>query len=487
MKKPNIILIMTDQQRWDTINSNGFKHMITPNLDNLSKGGITFTSCFAAGSTCISSRAAMFTGMYPHNTGVYSFNRWAHQNIWVRDLGKNGYYTANIGKMHLSPMYADDVFHERFVVENKCQEFEKFGLKPDKWSEYLNSKGISRPVERRYKYPGWKQMLNSVVWEYDEEDHIDSFVGNKAVDWINNYNGKEPFFLQIGFPGPHEPYDPPERFLKMYDNKNIPAPVMQDGELNNKPPEHIGHQKRFSQMKNDSVIDMYNADISDITKMRKHYYANITLIDEKIGGILKALEKRGFLKNSIVIFTSDHGDSLGDHKLPYKWLMYDSMIRVPLIIKDFRKNRNNRIKRTDKLISLMNIGPTILSYAGVKIPSYIEAEPINEYLDNGSTKNLPEYVFTEDNYIVMIRSEKYKLVYYISQEYGELYDMKKDPYELKNLWNIKKYSKIKEELKETLLNWIAESSYFNGAYKHSKSVYYSVRWPDHKRKIYNLI
>ncbi len=116
--KPNIVLIMTDQQRADTIGEWGMEHMITPALDRMARAGVSFTQAYCPGATCVASRAAMFTGMYPHNTGVYSFDRWADHRSWVHILSENGYRCVNIGKMHFSPRDVDGGFDERVVVEN---------------------------------------------------------------------------------------------------------------------------------------------------------------------------------------------------------------------------------------------------------------------------------------------------------------------------------------------------------------------------------
>lgn len=118
-EKPNIIMIMTDQQRYDTINELGYDYMHTPNMDHIARNGTAFTNAYCTGATCVPSRASMFTSMYAHNTGVYNlFNSWGHHRSWVHDLADNGYHCVNIGKMHVSPTYDDMGFHERVVVEN---------------------------------------------------------------------------------------------------------------------------------------------------------------------------------------------------------------------------------------------------------------------------------------------------------------------------------------------------------------------------------
>jgi arylsulfatase len=475
MTRPNIIMIITDQQRWDTIGAHGYGHMVTPTLDRLCEGGVSFTQAFAPGATCISSRAAIFTGMYPHNTGVYSFNAWGHHNTWVSDLADGGYHCVNIGKMHTAPMYGDNGFHERFVVENKCENFAALGLEEDEWGQHLLKNGLKRPLNRADDYDDWRTRLNAVAWEHDEKHHSDAFVGDTAIDWLDRWKQEKPLFLEVGFPGPHEPYDPPQRFIDLYADADIPLPAVGENELAGKPPQHKAHQELFQNTEGNGVIDYTCASEDEIRKVRRHYYANISLIDERIGQLLATLDRKGMLDNSVVIFTSDHGDSLGDHGLAYKWLMYDAMVRVPLIIKDFRAPRT---ASQDHVVSLMDLAPTILTAAGVPLPAYLEGQALQPCLREDNTDALPAYVFCEDNYIVMARSQNRKLVYYIDQPYGELYDLEADPDELTNLWDDPDWQGVKSEIKGALLDWLARSNYLNSNYKQSRSRTDVPLWPE---------
>lgn len=485
--KPNIIMIMTDQQRFDTIGAAGFKHMITPNIDKLANEGVIFNQSYCPGATCVASRAAIFTGMYPHNTGVYSFDRWCHQNTWVQDLADHGYHCVNLGKMHCDPLYDDCGFHERRVVENKTARFTENHVPEDEWGNYLLDHGIKRPNDRQITYPDWVERHNALEWEYDEKFHTDIYVGNMVRNWLEHWDGYKPLFLQIGFAGPHEPYDPPKKYLDLYENVDIPEAVFEVGELDKKPPQHKALRNFFRDTEtHEAKIDTENATQEDIKRMRKHYYANVTMIDEWIGNIVEELDKKGLLQNSIIIFTSDHGDNLGDHRMPYKWVMYDTVTRVPLIIKDFREGKKSSTK-IDELVSLMDIAPTVLEYAGIPIPSYLEGNSLQAYIKDGASNNSYKYVYCEDNYLIMMRSKEFKLVYYIGQEYGELYNLERDPWELDNLYDSEVYKEIKMEMKEDLLEWISKSNYFNGNYKAYKSKEYEMRWPDNDKFGYKLI
>ncbi|MGL1894345.1 MAG: sulfatase-like hydrolase/transferase [Spirochaetaceae bacterium] len=469
-KRPNIILIMTDQQRIDTINALGYDYMITPNMDSLIDKGTAYTKAFCPGATCVASRAAMFTGLYSHNSGVYSFDDWSHHRSWVEDLSENSYHCVNIGKMHVKPIFDNIGFHERKVIENKAENYEAQNLHEDEWGWWLTMHGEKRDTALHKTDPDWKQKHNCMVWEKGENLHSDVYTGNLAKEWINNWNQSKPLFMQIGFPGPHDPFDPPERYLKMYDGIEFPQREFVDGELEDKPPQQKAHQTYFRTSNNDqSQINTRDAKDEDIQKIRKHYSANITLIDDKIGEIINALKVKGMLDNTVIILTSDHGDNLGDHKLPYKWLMYDNVTNVPLIIKDFRKPNEPSIINSD-LVSLMDLGPTILGYGGIKIPNRLEGINLNSDSQN-------KYVFCEDNYLIMIRDKDYKLVYYIDQTYGELYDLNKDHKEFNNLFDNSEYSKIKNRMILDLLAWFSKSCYFNKTYKSRAADDTKVRWP----------
>lgn len=471
---PNIIMIITDQQRADTIAALGAGHMLTPNLDRLVAHGTSFTRAYCAGATCIASRAAMFTGMWPHNTGVYTFNYWGHHYTWVQDLHDAGYHTVNLGKMHCHPVYSPNGFDERRVVENKSAQYLKYGQADDEWGKALDQAGIERP-RRHETLPGWRGMLNSVTWEYDEKLHSDAFVGDMAGRWLSHWPAKKPLFLEIGFPGPHEPYDPPKRLLDLYRDRPVPPAQFRAGEFAGKPPQVEEHQEHFRLTQDEeSTIDLRTATQEQIAVMRRHYYANITLIDEKIGLILDQLERSGLLRNSVVIFTSDHGDNLGDHRLPYKWLMSEPVVNIPLIVADFRRPPAPR--RDASLVSQIDLGPSVLEWAGVRAPDFLDGRSLAGAIAAGRDAG-GDRVHSEDNYQIMVATPDRKLVYYIDQPYGEFYDLAADPHELDNLWDLPGRRAERDALLIELLGWHARSVYFNSPYKTNRDRSERLRWP----------
>jgi arylsulfatase A-like enzyme len=261
----------------------------------------------------------------------------------------------------------------------------------------------------------------------------------------------------------------------LYKDTPIPKPVARENELSEKPRQHEALKKVFAGDGHESCINMYLANDERIDHMRRHYYAKVTTVDEKIGEILDALEARGCMDNTLIIFCSDHGENLGDHNLAYKWLMYDSVTHIPLIIRYPDQARQG--EQVSELASLMDLGPTILEAAGVPVPTYLEGQSLMSYAQEDGESDPRKYVFCEDNYQIMMRSQTHKMVYYIGQEEGELYDLDADPGELWNRWSDEDYADIKSTLRNDLLEWLAASNYWHAGYKRERASQYTMRWP----------
>ncbi|MEE2657488.1 MAG: sulfatase-like hydrolase/transferase [Candidatus Latescibacterota bacterium] len=474
--RPNLIFIITDQQRADTIRAWGHSHMVTPAMDKLCKDGRSFRQAFCPGATCVASRAAIFTGMYPHTTGVYSFDAWAGHRSWVEDLADAGYRCINIGKMHITPQSENGGFHERIIVENPTNKELINGGADDDWGRYLTHHGESRPNDRHETDSDWIDKVQGVPWHLEERFHSDVFIGDAAVSWIRSHRGDDPLFLQIGFAGPHEPWDPLPRHLELYHGVQLPDPVFRESELDSKPPQHQAHHRTHAEADHESRIDVQNTSPEQIDHMRRHYYAKITTVDEQIGRVLEALDERGWRDNSLLVFCSDHGELLGDHNLAYKWLMYDAITRVPLVVCDRREGADSQGGGVcDELVSLIDLGPTFLEAAGIDRPDYLEGCSLLPCSNSGRYSR--DRVYAEDNYQIMMRTHDLKIVYYIGQELGELYNLSEDPDELWNLWEDPAHRETRDRLLRELLDWLASSTYWNAGYRRDRSANYRMRWP----------
>ena len=461
-QRPNIIFIITDQQRFDTIAALGFPYMDTPHLDRLVEEGTTFTNCHNVAPSCAPARASLFTGYYPHNTGVLK-NADVWPRSWVADLADSGYHCVNVGKMHTWPMDAKSGFHERYVVENKDRYLEgRYFF--DEWDKGLRARGLVKQQREFYReFPDYKERLGAFCWELPEDTHSDFFVGDMAKWWIETYPQTEPLFLQIGFPGPHPPYDPIERYAKPYLDRDLPLPTDTQEDLAGQPPVFQKLAQHNVEVDHDSVVHDLTPTREQLQRQRAYYLSNVTMIDEKIGEILESLDARGYLDNSVVIFTSDHGDCLGDHGHSQKWTFYDIITRMPMIV--WSPGRFEGGRKVDGLCQQMDIAPAILELAGLPVPDTMEAQSLTPAL-RGEEWAERDYVYgehardgilTETEYMSMVRSRDWKLVSFLDDPNGQLFDLAGDPGETTNRWDDPDCDEIKAALLDELRDWRARS------------------------------
>lgn len=471
--RPNIIFINTDQQRFDTINALGADHMDTPNLDRLVNEGVSFTNCHTTAPSCAPARASLFTGYYPHTTGIYmNGDRWTHS--WVEDLSDSGYYTVNVGKMHTAPYDAKMGYDERYVVENKDRYLapvpagepplpgDKFYL--DEWDRALLAKGFLKQQREFYReWNDYEDRLGAFEWELPEETHPDVFIGDFTKQWLDRKPKLDsPLFMEIGFPGPHPPFDPIPSYAEEYLNRDLPMPDISEDDLENQPTPLKLLREHHEEVDHDSVSHETFADEENRHRQRAYYYANVAMIDEQVGKIIHALEANGY-DDTVVIFTSDHGEALGDHGHSQKWTMYDQVMRVPTMVWSPDRFESQTV---DDLVSLFDFGPTILKMANAPRDETMEAESLMPALQGEDSWDGRDYVFAEHardgilqetEFMTMIRGEDWKFVHFVDYDEGQLFNLNEDPEEIENLWDDPDVQDVKQKFHELLLDWRIES------------------------------
>jgi arylsulfatase A-like enzyme len=461
--RPNIVFIITDQQRFDTIAALGYEHAITPNLDCLVRRGTTFTRTYVTAPSCAPSRASLFTGMYPHTTGVLKNNDpWNHS--WVERLADSGYRCVNVGKMHTYPYTASVGFHERHVVENKDRSNPTLPFFLDEWDKAFRSRGLVKP-DRATKYRAlddYRERLGAFEWEAPDDLHVDNFVGDLAAHWLDVYPGDEPFFLQVGFPGPHPPYDPTPTAIARYDGVEMPS-AHDSAEDRASQPFAVKDLIRDNlEVDHDGIVHLEHPTADQVDRQRRYYMANVTMIDEQVGAVVDALERRGVLEETVIIFTSDHGDCLNDHGHIQKWSMYEPSVRVPAIIAGPGVVADRRF---DGLTSLFDLGPTVLELAELTPPVWMEARSLLPAL-RGEAFEGREFAFSEHArdmilqqtaLMTMVRDQRYKLVEFVDHDDGQLFDLEDDPHEMVNLWDEPAHRAERDRLSRVVSRWRAES------------------------------
>jgi arylsulfatase len=463
-KAPNIVFIITDQQRFDTIAATGFDYMISPNLDRLVREGVCFTRMYVTSPSCAPSRASLFTGLYPHTNGVYRNDEpWTH--TWVGQLADAGYRCVNVGKMHTHPFEYPFGFHERHVVENKDRATERLPFYLDNWDKAFWTRGYEKPSRATYRRrEDYKEQLGAFVWDLPEDLHSDNFVPEFAVMWLDRYKGTEPFFLQIGIPGPHPPYDPTQDYIDMYKDRDLPEAIRDPAAIDRQPSALKKLRQQHIAVDHDAVVHLENPTPEQMRRQREYYFANVSMIDTQVGKLIEALEQRGVLEDTVIIFTSDHGDCLNDHGHSQKWTMYEPSVRVPAIV--WSPGRIQSGKAVDDLVSHFDFGPTILELAGLNPPQWMEARSLLGYLQDAQT-DPREFVFSEHagdrilsgtEFMTMIRDERFKLVHFVESDEGQLFDLHADPTEINDLWNCAEHEVTKRRLIDEILKWRIRSS-----------------------------
>ncbi len=467
-RPPNIVFIITDQQRFDTIAALGYDHVDTPNLDRLVNEGTTFTRTYVSAPSCSPSRSSLFTGVYPHTLGVLR-NEDLWQHSWVELLAEAGYRCTNVGKMHTAPWESPIGFHDRTVVENKDRDHPSVPFYHDQWDKALWSHGLRKPTRTVHREePEYRERLGAFEWTLPDDMHSDNFVGAHARWWLESYPGTEPFFLQVGFPGPHPPYDPVSRHLDAYRDRDVPLPVRTPEDLASQPTALKELRAHHQANDHDSVVHLADPTDEQSRRQRRHYYANITQIDEQVGLLMEALEARKALDDTVIIFTSDHGDCLGDHGHSQKWTMYEPSVRVPAII----WGPGRRIQpgqRVEALTAMMDLGPTVLELAGITPPPWMEAQSLLPALRGAEwlgrthvfSEHAKDLILTGTELMTMVRGDRWKYVEFVDSDEGQLFDLATDPNEERSLWDSPPESAagaVRAELRDVISRWRALSA-----------------------------
>lgn len=464
LTRPHIILVMTDQQRFDTIRALGAGHMDTPNLDRLVREGVSFDNCFVNAPSCVPSRASLFSGYSPHTTGVLR-NGQVWNQTWITQLAASGYHCVNVGKMHTIPYDAPAGFHERFVVENKDRFFEGRWF-ADEWDKSLVHQGATKPSRAQYRtLPDYAQRLGAFDWPLADRQHSDVFVAETAMWWLETRPKPDALFMQVGFVGPHPPYDPPARYSQAYlDKPDLPLPNVTPGELETLPASLKAKREHDTRVDHDAVSWSLDPTPDQLRRLRAHYDGNVTLIDEQLGRLIETLERQDYLDNCVLIFVSDHGDNLGEHGLSQKWSMYDMVTRVPAIV--WAPGRFSGGRRLEELCQLFDFGPTILELAGLEPPADMEAQSLMPILagepwpgrDAVFCEQVGDVAMANTRLITMVRTGTDKAVIFLGSTDGQYFDLTTDPHETNNRWGDPAVQPRLDQLRQRLLEWRLDST-----------------------------
>ena len=367
--RPNLVFLMPDQLRHDFLGCYGAGFVRTPHIDRLAAEGLRYDRAYSTSPVCVPARAQLLTGMNPLRTGVLDNGVWLRPDLsasgihtWPELLARAGYFTVGIGKMHFYPWDLRHGFQHRVIAEDKRWLYIR-----DDYYHFLRAHG-----ERKYhgiEHDGYLENRGAIVNRLPWELSVDHFVGQETVRFIDTYGGEEPFALMVGFPGPHCPYDPTPQFLDQVDPAQMPpaAPYVEADTGVTRRRSIEGHKRWWNQVD----YTVFTADHK--RKIRQHYTASVNQIDVEIGAIRDALERRGLLDNTVIIFASDHGDYLGDHDLIGKGQYYEASCHVPMIVR-LPGGQTHGVQ--DTLVELTDVTATLLGLGGGEPLHPLDSRPL---------------------------------------------------------------------------------------------------------------
>ena len=425
----NIILICTDHFRRDAVGAS------TPNIMSLAAEGVRFASAYCASPLCQPSRNSLITGLYPSQTGICGnqnepLGPEMRRDTFMNRLQAAGYHTAMIGKHHYLDRYGlgidvteDDPFIREYGFDDVVQVLDDGENRhnDDEYTKSLDARGLLEEFRRHQVVPNHNDR--HFEHPFDEPDTVDGFVRQRGMEFINHYHNDAPFYLCLSFVGPH-------------------PPLWHPGDLRSDP---------------DQMTPPLGAtDTRESRFRRAHYMDRCILIDKYVGDIANALREKGIYDNTVIAFTSDHGDTLGDHGIWDKRFMYESSVGVPLILKiqaDEISSRLDDSRLSKALVSHLDLYPTILGIAGVSANATgtRRGRDLMAMLRN-DTDSFHDEVVAELATTIMIRTPNWKLVFDPEQGGVQfLFNLVVDPDELNNLAGVTGYEFITSELVQRLL------------------------------------
>ena len=485
--KPNFLFITTDQQRWDALGIHNDR-IRTPAMDGLARDGMRFDRAYPTNAICAPARASMITGRSQRGHHVFNNVNLSEAVPVVGDaLRQAGYTTALLGKAHFKSGEYEDALPEHpppgatvndqdglwygpyfgfdYVEMLGAHAYPKGHWRV--WLERNHPEGLElwKPVNalepRTGAFRSWKNAIPA-EWHYTHR------TADRTIDWLRSHDNESPFFLWMSFYDPHMPFAPPRPYCDMYDPAEMP-PAFPREDVSHKPPQYGYARDGLPYQGYDTTSGWEGAHHGEIVA---HYYGLTTFCDDGIGRVLAELDRLGLAENTHVVFTSDHGEGLGDHGIAAKPMMsYEAVNRVPMIWRHMETVPAGSVH--EGVMTQLDLVPTFLDLAGAPPLVGMEGRSFAPLLRGeveghrdaviveriaifgsgkpelvGNTRSHPEPIVLR---VKMLVTSDWKLLHYGTTAYGELYDVQEDPDDLNNLWDDPAHAAIRAELVERLL------------------------------------
>ncbi len=455
-KKTNVIFFMDDQHNAQCLGFMGHSMVKTPNLDALAAKGTYFNNMFTCTALCAPSRASFYSGTYlrTHEQFVNNVDSRRQFPTILSELKKQGYYTFQCGKNHL--------------MESMSKDFDEMHTDRYYYDKYLPSKGLK---EKDWTEPEIKKNFMSAVSDLPEEEQNEVWTANHAIDFLKSDKAQDnPFFMWCSFERPHAAHFPPASFDNLYNPEDIPIDwdayyKFEQSRIINRP-----------MIEDFWKIGSSRSNLEVFKKAVCRHLALITLIDQEIGRVLKALEKQGLADNTVIVFTADHGEFAGHYgQLGKNHPGYDDLLKIPFIYYDPQNEGYGRV--VEGMFQSIDLFPSLMERLGLPVPPEVQGVSFCDALEGypGSSR---EAVFAESSNIKTVRTREWKLNFNALDPHhgGQLFKIDRQvPEENVNLWNCPEYRYVRLELMEKLTQWMVSCEQPTGTSFLSEE-YIDTRW-----------
>lgn len=446
MKNKNILLIFTDQQRYDTIEALGNNIIKTPALNSMVKEGISFTRAYTPCPVCVPARYSMHTGQMPHRVDCLINERMPDgRKSFMEILSANGYQTHGTGKMH-------------FAFEGKSEDT-PWGFESRDYSEECGADDHFKKflIENGYGHVYDPHGVRSEMYYVPQPSqlparlHNTTWVADRSIEFLEERDKNRPFMLMTSFIKPHPPFESPTPWNKLYRGPEMPLPKRPQ-DSNNLVTYWNRFQNRYKHR--DQGIDD-----SLVRNMKAAYYSAISFVDYNIGRLMEYMKQNNLYEDTLIIFASDHGEMLGDYNCVGKRCFFDSAARVPMIMihPDMPKG-----ELCDTPVSLVDILPTLLEYAGIKEEEDYSGESLADIAAGSVDRDMVFGQFNRNEYATfMAVTKEWKYVYSAPDNKEWLYDLVSDPGETRNCANNPMYVHHTKRMKQGLIEYLKKDGYLN--------------------------
>lgn len=424
----NILFLMDDQHRGDWLGAAGAKWMITPNLDRLAREGVVFRRAYTSTPSCLPARAALLTGMSPWGHGLLGYTP-IPEHFAVekpRIFTEAGYRTFAIGKQHFTPPYNS----HGYQTVQLCEPYFQHATPTDDYGKWFAGQLPDRQLYQNYH--SGNDQRGGIPYPHDERFHETRWVADQAIAFLENQSHNKPWFLKVSFIRPHAPLNVPKRWYDRYEGVEIPQPPVGDWAR-----KWYGNTHTSFQKAPEATRGVVPAD--ELRETRRSYAAAISFVDEQVGRVLAALEKRGDLDNTLILFTADHGDVMGDNLLYRKTFSVEGSVNVPMIVR-WPEQLSLDAKRgqvRSELAELRDVLPTFLDAASLPRPAAVEGSSLLDALRGKPWRTMLDLehgsCYARNDGWVALMDARYKYVYYTIIGAQQLFDLKTDPHELRDL------------------------------------------------------